>query len=91
MFEVMVFFFPGVCDVALFWGWLNTCLLMGRGELIPCFAFLACVAFALTIKFSLSQLMSFLAFTCPIPAFFLPSGIGESEWLCGVKPQQSHL
>lgn len=35
--------------------------------------------------------MSFLAFTCPIPAFFLPSGIGESEWLCEAKPQQGHL
>ena len=51
----------------LSWGRLNTCLLMGSGEWIPCFALLACTAFALPIKLSLSQSMSFLTFfTLPI-------------------------
>ena len=47
----------------LSWGWLNTCLPMGSGEWIPCFALLACMSFALPIKLSLSQPMSFLTFT----------------------------
>ena len=34
------------------WGWLSTRLPMGSGELIPLFALLACVAFALPIKLS---------------------------------------
>jgi len=50
----------------LFWRWLNTCLLMGSGEQIPCYAFLAHTAFALPIKMSLSQTVSFLTFTLPI-------------------------
>ena len=50
----------------LSWRWLNTCLPMRRSEWIPCFALLACTAFALPIKLSLSQPMSFLTFTLPI-------------------------
>ena len=47
----------------LSWTWLNTCLLMGSNEWIPCFALLACMAFALAIKLSLSQPTSFLTYT----------------------------
>ena len=50
----------------LSWRWLNTCLPMGKSELIPCFALLVHVAFALPIELSLSQPMSFLTFTLPI-------------------------
>ena len=39
-----------MCDGArLSWGWLSTCLPMGSGEWIPCFALLACPAFALPL------------------------------------------
>jgi len=43
----------------LSWAWRNICLPMGSGELIPWFALLVKVAFALTIGLSLSQSMSF--------------------------------
>ena len=56
-----------MCDGALLSRrWLNTCLPMGSGEWIPCFALLACAAFALPIKLSLSQPTSFLTCTLPI-------------------------
>ena len=65
----------------LSWRWLNTCLPMGSGEWIPCFASLVCVTFAVPIKLSLSQPTSFLIFTLPI---FSPIPLGGvSEWLCG--------
>ena len=55
----------------LSWRWLNTCLPMGSAERIPCFALLACMAFTLPIKLSLSQPTSFFTFTLlilsPIP------------------------
>jgi len=35
---------------------------MGSGELIPCFALLTCMAFALPVKLSLFQPTSFLHF-----------------------------
>ena len=60
----------------LSWRWLNTCLLMGSGKLIPCLALLACTAFALPIKLSLSQPMNFLTFTLPILSPILTQG----EW-----------
>ena len=47
----------------LSWGWLNTCLPMGGGELILCFAWLVCSAFAFPVKLSLPQPTSFPAFT----------------------------
>jgi len=53
---------------------------MGSSELIPCFALLAHMAFALPIKISLSQAMSFLTFTLQIP-----TGEGGSEWLGGAE------
>lgn len=40
-----------------------THLLMKGGERIPCFSFLACAAFALPIKLSLSHAMIFLCFS----------------------------
>jgi len=44
--------------------WMNTCLMvMGSSELIPSFALLVHMAFALPIKLSLSQPTSFLSFT----------------------------
>ena len=56
----------------LSWRWLNACLPMGSSERIPCFVSLACTAFALPIRLSLSQSMRwFLIFTLltlsPIP------------------------
>lgn len=39
---------------------------MGSGKLIPCFDSLADTSFALSIKLSLPQPMSFLSFTLPI-------------------------
>jgi len=45
----------------------HTCLLMGNSELIPYFALLAHVAFALPIKLSLSQPTSFPTFTPILP------------------------
>ncbi|KAK4817083.1 LOW QUALITY PROTEIN: hypothetical protein QYF61_027914 [Mycteria americana] len=51
--------------------WLNTCLPTGSSEGIPCFALLACAAFAFPIKLSSSQPSSFLTFALlilsPIP------------------------
>ena len=48
------------------WGWWNICLLMVNSELIPCFALLVCAAFAVPLKLSLSQTMSFLPSTLPV-------------------------
>jgi len=62
-FRVMAFVFPAnhYRDGAwLSWRWLNTCLPMGSSECIPSFALLACMAFALPVKLSLSQPISFL-------------------------------
>jgi len=67
----------------LSWGWLNTCLLTGSGEGIPCFALLAHTAFALPIKPSLSQPTSFLTFTLWVPSPIPPGVRGISEQLCG--------
>ena len=64
-----------ICDGALLsWRWLNPCLPMGRGELIPWLALLVCEAFALPIKLSLSQPMSFLIFTLLILSPIPPGG-----------------
>ena len=63
----------------LSWRWLNTCLPMRSSEWIPYFALLACVAFALPIKRSLSQCMSFLTFTLPV----LSSIPTRGEWASG--------
>jgi len=64
-----------MCDGALLsWKWLNTCLLMGNTGLILYFALLAHAAFALPVKLSLSQLISFLTFTLPI-LFLIPLGM----------------
>ena len=76
----------------LSWRWLNTCLPMGSAELIPWFTLLACVAFALPIKLSLSQPTSLLPFTLlilsPIPLW---EGVSEqlrgAYLLAGVKLQ----
>ena len=75
----------------LSWRWLNTCLPMGSSELIPCFALPLCAAFALPIKLSLSQTMSYLTLTLLILSPVPPGG---SEWLrrawllTGAKPRQ---
>jgi len=45
---------------------------MGSSELIPWFALLACMAFALPVKLSLSQPMSFLTFTLPVLSLIPP-------------------
>jgi len=50
----------------LSWRWLNSCLLIASSERISGFALLACMAFALPTKLSLSQPMSFLTFTLPV-------------------------
>jgi len=73
-----------LCDETLLsWGWLNTCLLIGISELIPCFVLLACTALALIIKLALSQAMSFLVFTLlSLPCIPLR---GVSKWLCGAE------
>ena len=60
----------------LSWRWLNTCLPTGSSEWIPCFALLVRTAFALPIKLSLSQPMSFLTFTLLILS---PIPLGERE------------
>ena len=66
------------CDGALLsWTWLNTCLLMGSSEWIPCFDLLACLAFGLPIKLSLFQPTSFLTFTLPVLS---PCHCEGSEW-----------
>lgn len=59
--DILSFQVTVTCDAA--WGLLNTCLTMGNGEWMPCFAFLECAAFAFTIKLSLSQPMIFLTFS----------------------------
>lgn len=54
-------------DRALFsWKWLNICLMMGRSELISCFALLGIAVFALPIKLSLLQPTRFLTFLLPV-------------------------
>ena len=63
MFTVTAFVFPS--NRYVWWspallGWLNSCLLMGSSEQIPCSALLAHTAFALPIKLSLSRPMRFL-------------------------------
>jgi len=73
------------CDGALLsWRWLDTGLLMGSSEWISCFAWLACEAFALPIKVSLSQSTTFLTFTLLTLSHF-PLWQGVSEWLCEAK------
>ena len=62
----------------LSWRWLNTRLPMGSGERIPYFALLACVAFALLIKLSLSQPTNFLTFTLSILSP-IPPGVGSER------------
>lgn len=63
------------CDeMLLSWGWLNTCLCMVSGELIPCFSMLVCAAFALLIKLFLSQPMSSLIFALLIHSPIPPGG-----------------
>lgn len=55
-----------MCDGALLsWWWLN-CLPMVGSEFIPCFGLLVWAIFAFPIKLSLSQSMTFPAFTLPI-------------------------
>jgi len=58
----------------LSWGWLNTCLPTRSSEWIPCFALLACAAFALPIKLSLSQPSNFHTLTLLILSPILPRG-----------------
>ena len=73
-----------MCDGALLsWRWLNTCLPRGSSEWILCFALLAWVAFALPIKLSLSQPMSFLTFTLPILSL-TPQGGSERAAVWGL-------
>jgi len=68
---------------------------MGSSEIIPYSALLVNTAFALSIKLSLSQPMSFLTFTLPILSP-IPLWGTVSEYLHGaqlpasVKPQQNH-
>lgn len=63
---------------------------MGSGELRPCSALLAHVAFTLPLNLSLSQLRSFPTFTLPVLS---PTREELTEHLCegllpaGVKPQ----
>lgn len=67
-----------MCDgPQLSWKLLNICLPMGSDEWIPCFALLTFVAFALSIKLSLSQSIRFLHLL-----FWLspPSHCWGSEW-----------
>ena len=79
----------------LSWRWLNICLPLGSSEWIPCFALHVHTAFALPIKLSLSQPMSFCTFTLPISPH--PTGGGVPEWLCraellaGIKPWQNQF
>ena len=63
------------CDGALLsWRWLNTCLLMGSSEWIPCFALLVRGAFASPIKLSWSQPTVFFNFTLLILSPIPPEG-----------------
>jgi len=73
--------YAGCCAWGLLsWRLLNTCLSMGRSEWIPSFALLACVAFALPVKLTLSQPMSFLFW------FSSPSHCrGVNEGPCGAS------
>jgi len=48
--------------------------MMGSSEQIPCLALLVYVVFALPVKFSLSQPMSFCFFTLPILSPIPPHG-----------------
>lgn len=53
-----------MCHEALVsWRWLSTCLSLGSGEWISCFALLVCTGFALRIKLSLSHPKSLLSLT----------------------------
>jgi len=64
----------------LSWRWLSTRLPMGSSEWIPYFAFLVQMTFALPIKLSLSQPMSFLTFTVPI---LWPIPLWGNDWGAG--------
>lgn len=79
MFRVMAFTFP-----SNFYSWWSPAfleiLLMGGGEWITYFAWLACTAFAVTIKLPLTPPMSFLTFTLPILSPVSPVG---SVWVPG--------
>lgn len=44
---------------------------MGSSKLIPYFVWLACAAFALPLKLSLSQPVNFLTFTLPVLSLIL--------------------
>lgn len=86
LFAVMALVLPSHTahgGALLSWGWLNTCLHMGWSEQIPCFALLACSAFAFPIKPSLSQPKSFLTFTLSIYPLLIPPGREVHERLCG--------
>ena len=65
----------------LSWRWLNTCLLMGSSEWIPCFALLVCTAFALLLSclYLNPRVFSLLLFWFSPPSH---RG-GVSERLCG--------
>lgn len=65
----------------IFRGWLNAWLPMGWDERIPSFALLAYVAFALPVKQSVFQLMTFAFF--PLIFSPIPLVAGVSEQLCG--------
>lgn len=69
---------------------LNTCLMMGSGELIPCSTFLMHAVFPFPIKLALSQYMNFLISTLPVLS---PITLGrvneqlhETEFPAGIKP-----
>ena len=78
-FGVMAFVFP----IHRYTWWSPAFLEMaehlpanGSSEWIPCFVLLACTAFALPIKLSLTQPTCFLTFTLPILSL-IPPGAGE--------------
>jgi len=62
-------------DEALFsWRRMNTCLPIGSTEWIPNLSLLACTAFALPVKLSLSQSTNFLTFTLLLLSPLPPGG-----------------
>lgn len=79
MFVVMTFVFLRKCYTCwalLSWQWLNTCLLMGRSQQIPCSVLLVLRDSALPCELSLSQHRGSCTVTSPIPSFIPP---GDSE------------
>jgi len=64
-------------EAPLSWAWLKICMLRGSSEWICYFTLLVWVAFALPVKLSLSQLMSFCSFTLPLLSSILLEG---REW-----------